>query len=72
MLGNLPTAATRVALPFLLLALGGCNHLELMNPKGSIGAQEKDLILIALGLAARRHSRDGADGRLRLTKSPME
>jgi cytochrome o ubiquinol oxidase subunit II len=50
MLGNLPTAATRVALPFLLLALGGCNHLELMNPKGSIGAQEKDLILIALGL----------------------
>jgi cytochrome o ubiquinol oxidase subunit 2 len=50
MLGKLPTAATRVALPFLLLALGGCNHLELMNPKGSIGAQEKDLILIALGL----------------------
>jgi cytochrome o ubiquinol oxidase subunit 2 len=50
MLGNLPTPATRVALPFLLLALGGCNHLELMNPKGSIGAQEKDLILSALGL----------------------
>jgi cytochrome o ubiquinol oxidase subunit 2 len=48
--GKLPTVAARVALPFLLLALGGCNHLELMNPKGSIGAQEKDLILIALGL----------------------
>jgi cytochrome o ubiquinol oxidase subunit II len=50
MLGKLPTAATRVALPFLLLALGGCNHLELMNRKGSIGAQEKDLIGLGLML----------------------
>jgi cytochrome o ubiquinol oxidase subunit 2 len=33
-----------------LLVLGGCNQIELMNPKGSIGAQEKDLILIALGM----------------------
>jgi cytochrome o ubiquinol oxidase subunit II len=47
---KLSSVAGRVALPFLLLALGGCNHLELLNPKGAIGAQEKDLILIALGL----------------------
>jgi cytochrome o ubiquinol oxidase subunit 2 len=50
MRGKLPSVASRVALPFLLLALGGCNQIEMMNPKGSIGAQEKDLILIALGL----------------------
>jgi cytochrome o ubiquinol oxidase subunit 2 len=50
MLAKLPKIAARGVLPFLLLALGGCDHLELMNPKGSIGAQEKDLILIALGL----------------------
>jgi cytochrome o ubiquinol oxidase subunit 2 len=50
MLGALSSAAVRVTLPLLLLSLGGCDHLELMNPKGSIGAQEKELILIALGL----------------------
>ena len=50
MLGKLPSVAGRVALPFLLVTLGGCDHLELLNPKGSVGAQEKDLILIALGL----------------------
>jgi len=50
MLSKLPSAAARVALPLLLLPLAGCNQLELMNPKGAIGAQEKDLILIALGL----------------------
>ena len=50
MLGRLPSLAGRGALPFLLLALGGCDQLELMNPRGAIGAQEKDLILIALGL----------------------
>jgi cytochrome o ubiquinol oxidase subunit 2 len=32
-----------------LLALSGCSS-ELLNPKGAIGAQEKDLILIAMGL----------------------
>ena len=32
-----------------LLALAGCN-IELLNPQGSIGQQEKMLILIALGL----------------------
>lgn len=32
-----------------LLSLGGCN-IELLNPQGSIGHQEKNLILIALGL----------------------
>ena len=32
-----------------LLALGGCN-IELLHPQGSIGQQEKMLILIALGL----------------------
>jgi cytochrome o ubiquinol oxidase subunit II len=50
MRGRLSSAAVRVTLPLLLLSLGGCDHLELMNPKGSIGAQEKELILIALGL----------------------
>lgn len=32
-----------------LLLLGGCSSV-LMNPKGDIGVQEKQLILIALGL----------------------
>jgi cytochrome o ubiquinol oxidase subunit 2 len=32
-----------------LLPLAGC-HMELFNPKGDIGAQEKTLILVALGL----------------------
>jgi cytochrome o ubiquinol oxidase subunit II len=51
MFGKLASVAGRVTVPLLLLlALGGCNHLELMNPKGAIGAQEKQLILIALGL----------------------
>jgi len=31
-------------------SLTACEHLELMNPKGDIGAQEKTLILVALGL----------------------
>jgi cytochrome o ubiquinol oxidase subunit 2 len=41
--------AVRVLCPLILLPLAGCN-LELMSPKGDIGAQEKNLILIALGL----------------------
>ncbi len=45
-----PALLGRAALPLLLLALGGCGHLELLDPKGSIGEQEKNLILIALGL----------------------
>ena len=50
MRGAFSSAAVRITLPLLVLSLGGCDHLELMNPKGSIGAQEKELILIALGL----------------------
>ena len=49
MTGKLPAVLGRIVLPFLSLSLGACN-LELMNPKGAVGAQEKDLILIALGL----------------------
>src|ERR1700756_4072402 len=41
--------AGRVLCPLILLPLAGCN-LELMSPRGDIGAQEKNLILIALGL----------------------
>ncbi len=40
----------RIAPPLLLLPLSACSHMELLNPKGSIGEQEKDLILIASGL----------------------
>ncbi|MDB5551583.1 MAG: Cytochrome ubiquinol oxidase subunit [Rhizobium sp.] len=50
MSGRLPVILGRLALPFLLLTLGGCDHLELLNPKGAVGEQEKNLILIALGL----------------------
>nr|WP_082728421.1 ubiquinol oxidase subunit II [Rhizobium altiplani] len=34
----------------LLIPLSSCSELELLNPKGEIGAQEKTLILVALGL----------------------
>ncbi|GGF05454.1 ubiquinol oxidase subunit 2 [Aliidongia dinghuensis] len=52
------TRAARALGPLALLALaflplGGCSSLgdlELLNPGGDIGAQEKNLILIALGL----------------------
>jgi cytochrome o ubiquinol oxidase subunit II len=47
--GRLAAILGQVALPFLLFSLGGCDHLELLNPKGAIGEQEKNLILIALG-----------------------
>jgi cytochrome o ubiquinol oxidase subunit 2 len=50
MLGKLSTMASRSALALMLLALGGCNQLELLNPKGDIGAQERTLILMALGI----------------------
>jgi cytochrome o ubiquinol oxidase subunit 2 len=40
----------RLLLPIGLLALGGCSQIELLNPKGDIGAQERTLILLALGL----------------------
>jgi cytochrome o ubiquinol oxidase subunit 2 len=50
MLGKLSTVASRSALALMLLALGGCNQLELLNPKGDIGAQERTLILMALGI----------------------
>ena len=33
-----------------LLALGGCSQIELLDPKGDIGIQEKNLILMAMGL----------------------
>jgi cytochrome o ubiquinol oxidase subunit 2 len=42
-------AARRVLCYALLLALSGCSS-ELLNPKGAIGEQEKNLILIATGL----------------------
>jgi cytochrome o ubiquinol oxidase subunit 2 len=42
-------AATGLLGFFGLLLLGGCNTL-LLNPKGDIGVQEKNLILIASGL----------------------
>jgi cytochrome o ubiquinol oxidase subunit 2 len=45
----LPLAA-RLSCCVLLLALGGCDQFELLSPKGDIGAQEKNLILIALGI----------------------
>jgi cytochrome o ubiquinol oxidase subunit 2 len=34
----------------LMLALCGCSKLELLNPQGDIGAQERTLILLALGV----------------------
>lgn len=43
------TAARRVLLCSVLLPLSGCS-MTLFNPKGDIGAQEKTLILIALGV----------------------
>jgi cytochrome o ubiquinol oxidase subunit 2 len=42
-------AATTICCSLGLLLLGGCNTL-LLNPKGDIGVQEKNLILIASGL----------------------
>jgi cytochrome o ubiquinol oxidase subunit 2 len=42
-------AARRVLCYGALLALSGCSS-ELLNPKGAIGAQEKTLILVAMGL----------------------
>ena len=33
-----------------MLALGGCSRIELLDPKGDIGAQERTLILLALGI----------------------
>ncbi len=41
--------AVRALCPLALLSLGGCN-LELFDPKGPIGEQEKFLIIVALGL----------------------
>lgn len=32
------------------LALSGCSDLELLNPKGSVGEQEKNLILLSMGV----------------------
>lgn len=48
--GKLRTVMRSLVLLLMPLALGACNQLELFNPKGNIGAQEKDLILLALGL----------------------
>ena len=50
MLGKLPSLGGRIALPFMMLALAGCDRIELLDPKGPIGEQEKNLILIAVGL----------------------
>ncbi len=49
MIGGRLARAARVLVPLTLLALGGCSF-ELFNPKGDIGAQERTLILIALGI----------------------
>jgi len=48
--GRSLVATARALWPVVLLALGGCSNLELLDPKGDIGAQEKHLILLALGL----------------------
>lgn len=42
--------AARLISPLTLLALAGCGDIELLNPQGAIGEQEKTLILLALGL----------------------
>jgi cytochrome o ubiquinol oxidase subunit II len=42
-------SARRVLCYVALLSLSGCS-MELFNPKGDIGAQEKTLIMVALGL----------------------
>jgi cytochrome o ubiquinol oxidase subunit II len=42
--------AVRLLSPVALLTLGGCSNVQLFNPGGDIGAQEKTLILLALGL----------------------
>ena len=45
------SAAVRLSLcPVALMMLGGCSNMELLNPKGDIGVQEKVLILWALSL----------------------
>ncbi|SIN92516.1 hypothetical protein SAMN05443247_00764 [Bradyrhizobium erythrophlei] len=41
MFSKVPSAAARVALPFLLLPLAGCDQLELMNPKGRSAHRRK-------------------------------
>ncbi len=46
---NFPRVA-RLSCPIILLALGGCSDIDLLNPQGSIGLQERTLILLALGL----------------------
>ncbi len=48
-IGRPPALLARSTAVLGLLSLGGCN-IELLNPQGSIGHQEKSLILIALGL----------------------
>ena len=48
-IGRAPAFLARSVGGLGLLSLGGCN-IELLNPQGSIGHQEKNLILIALGL----------------------
>ncbi len=40
----------RVGALAVFVPLASCSNLELLNPKGHIGAQEKTLILVALGL----------------------
>jgi cytochrome o ubiquinol oxidase subunit 2 len=40
----------RILWPLGFLMLAGCSNIELFNPKGDIGAQEKTLILLSLGL----------------------
>ncbi len=42
-------AASRLAALAMALSLGGCS-MDLLDPRGAVGAQEKTLILVALGL----------------------
>jgi cytochrome o ubiquinol oxidase subunit II len=48
-IGRYLPLATRLFCLVLPLALGGCSDIELFNPKGDIGVQERTLILLALG-----------------------
>jgi cytochrome o ubiquinol oxidase subunit 2 len=46
---SLATIARTLAIGSIVL-LSGCKHLEVLDPKGAIGMQEKNLLLIATGL----------------------
>lgn len=45
-----PASIARTLAVGALVLLSGCKHLEVLDPKGDIGMQEKNLLLIATGL----------------------